>query len=333
MWGNKASTSQGLLGSGFFRDVIGPILLMVGPNFFLALIIAAMTKYDWSLLPIGQAVLSDPVGFMLSNLKWPTPAALKVLGVFAGFELLLIRLVPGKLYEGPVTPGGNVPRYTANGFQSFIITLVAYLMGAYYFKAFNPSDVYDLYPEMLTAMTIFSLMLCVFLYFKGLYFPSSTDSGTNGNFFMDFYWGTELYPRVFGFDIKLFTNCRFGMMAWVLIPLVCAHKNMDNYGFLTPAMAVNVTLQLIYCAKVRGARSAAAGARWLGSEPSSPCSPAHSLTSLSLLPQLPPSPPAVLLLGDRLPGLHGHHARPRRLLPLLGLHVLGAREWLAPSAC
>ena len=41
------------------------------------------------------------------------------------------------------------------------------------------------------------------------------------------------------------------MMAWVLVPLVCAHKNMAlNGGQLSPAMAVNAALQLIYCAKV-----------------------------------------------------------------------------------
>ena len=268
MWGNKASSSQGLLGSGLFRDVFGPIALMVGPNFFLAIILAAMTTYDWSLPAIARAAAADPLGFAAAALRWPSPAALRVLAMYASFELALIRLVPGKLYEGPVTAAGNVPRYTANGFQSFILTLAAYLFGAYYFKWFNPSDVFDLYPEMLTAMTMFSLGLCFFLYVKGLTFPSSTDSGTNGNFFMDLYWGTELYPRVLGWDVKLFTNCRFGMMAWVLLPLVCAHKSMELNGHLTPAMAVNVALQVVYVAKVnaragvRGRRAGAARAGW-----------------------------------------------------------------------
>lgn len=29
--------------------------------------------------------------------------------------------------------------------------------------------------------------------------------------------GTELYPRIFGWDVKVFTNCRFGMMFWALV--------------------------------------------------------------------------------------------------------------------
>lgn len=250
MWGNKASTSQGLLGSGVFRDAIGPLLLMVSTNIFLGVILASMGQADWSLEALSKGLLGDPVGYLSTAFQWPSTKAIQILLTFAGFELALIKLVPGNKFEGPVTPAGNVPKYTANGFQCFVITLVAYLLGAYWFRVFDPSDVYDHYPQMLTAMTMFSLALCVLLYFKGLYAPSSTDCGSNGNFLMDIYWGTELYPRVLGWDVKLFTNCRFGMMAWVLVPLVCAHKNMAlNGGALSPAMACNAALQLIYCAK------------------------------------------------------------------------------------
>ena len=47
---------------------------------------------------------------------------------------------------------------------------------------------------------IFALFFCIFLTVKGLYFPSSSDSGTTGNIVGDFYWGTELYPRILGWD-------------------------------------------------------------------------------------------------------------------------------------
>ena len=209
MWGNKASTSQGLLGSGVFRDAIGPLLLMVSTNVFLGVILAAMGQADWSLEALGKGLLADPVSYLSHAFQWPGAKALRILGTFAAFQLALIKLVPGKTFHGPVTPAGNVPRYTANGFQCFVITLAAYLLGAYWFRAFDPSDVYDAYPQMLTAMTLFSLGLCVFLYFKGLYAPSSTDCGSNGNVLMDIYWGTELYPRVLGWDVKVrrFLRC------------------------------------------------------------------------------------------------------------------------------
>src|SRR4051812_13489062 len=41
--------------------------------------------------------------------------AWKVIGLYAAFELLLMRVVPGARFEGPITPSGNVPVYKANG--------------------------------------------------------------------------------------------------------------------------------------------------------------------------------------------------------------------------
>jgi len=43
---------------------------------------------------------------------------------------------------------------------------------------------------------------------QGYYFPSTTDSGTNGSVIVDYYWGVDLYPKLATFDIKMMTNCR-----------------------------------------------------------------------------------------------------------------------------
>ena len=56
-------------------------------------------------------------------------------------------------------------------------------------QLFNPARVYDLFGEMLSALNIFSLFLCLFLYFKGKWAPSSSDSGTTGSLIYDFFWG------------------------------------------------------------------------------------------------------------------------------------------------
>ncbi|OMO65494.1 Ergosterol biosynthesis ERG4/ERG24 [Corchorus olitorius] len=58
--------------------------------------------------------------------------------------------------------------------------------------------------------------------------PSSTDSGSSGNIIIDFYWGMELYPRIGkNFDIKVFTNCRFGMMSWAVLAVTYCIKQVD----------------------------------------------------------------------------------------------------------
>lgn len=40
--------------------------------------------------------------------------------------------------------------------------------------------------------------------------------------------GTELYPRIFGFDVKVFTNCRFGMMYWALVSYTAHEESFDD---------------------------------------------------------------------------------------------------------
>jgi 7-dehydrocholesterol reductase len=52
-----------------------------------------------------------------------------------------------------------------------------------------------------------------------------------------------------GESVKQFTNCRFGMMGWACVILGFAAAQYDEFGHVSNAMAVNVTLQLIYIAK------------------------------------------------------------------------------------
>lgn len=177
-----------------------------------------------------------------------TPMAWKILATFAAFELLLMRIIPGKPFLGPVTPKGNVPIYKANGIPCFLITIGAYLGGAYLFHWFSPTLIYDNLGGMLGALNLFSLLFCLFLYLKGIFFPSSSDSGIDGNPLFDYYWGTELYPRILGWDVKMFTNCRFGMMGWSLLLFSYASKQSELYG-LSDSMVIAVALQLIYVGK------------------------------------------------------------------------------------
>jgi 7-dehydrocholesterol reductase len=114
---------------------------------------------------------------------------------------------------------------------------------------FVPGEIYDLFGNLLSSMNVFALSFCVFLTLKGYYFPSTTDNGANGSLVLDLYWGTELYPRIFGWDVKVFTNCRFGMMYWALGIISYAHKQYLDIGYVSSTMAICVALQLIYITK------------------------------------------------------------------------------------
>ncbi len=175
-------------------------------------------------------------------------AAWKILACFAIFQLALMKWIPGKPFLGPITPKGNVPVYKANGVPCFLITLSTFLLGAFVFHWFPATIIYDNLGPLFGALNFFSLLFCLFLYAKGIFAPSSSDSGVSGYPLFDYYWGTELYPRILGWDVKMFTNCRMGMMSWTLILFSYAAKQSELYG-LSDAMVVAVALQLIYVGK------------------------------------------------------------------------------------
>lgn len=177
-----------------------------------------------------------------------TTEAWTMLAIFAAIQLFLMKAVPGPTFYGPITPKGNVPSYKANGVACFFITLTLFYLAAFQFQLFSPTIIFDNFGGILGALNIFSLFFCLFLYYKGRFFPSSTDSGASGNPIFDYYWGTELYPRVFGWDLKMFTNCRFAMMGWPLIIISFAAKQSQLYG-LSDSMLVSISLQLIYITK------------------------------------------------------------------------------------
>jgi 7-dehydrocholesterol reductase len=83
----------------------------------------------------------------------------------------------------------------------------------------------------------------MFLTFKGIYFPSTQDSGSSGSLVKDYLWGTELYPRVFGLDLKRFINCRFSMTFWQLAGLsfcyrsYTLHDNTLDWGLFFSALS------------------------------------------------------------------------------------------------
>ncbi len=211
------------------------------------------THLDGSFIDLWKLMQIQGIGKTFFDIWIPvafgSAKAWKIIGIFAAFQLLLMRVVPGKPFLGPITPMGNVPLYKANGLACFGITMGTFWLASHHWNLFPATILYDELGPILGALNTFSLIFCLFLYAKGILRPSSTDASSSGNPLFDYYWGTELYPRVWGWDIKQFTNCRFGMMSWGLLLLSYAAKQKALYGFVSDAMAVSVALQLLYVAK------------------------------------------------------------------------------------
>lgn len=236
---------------GFFGNrALGSLFLMLVTPIFCLTFWHTCFNYEGSFLKLFYDILDRGFDKFLIEV-WPSPFdpyAWKIIGSFMVFELILMRIVPGAVFKATVTPSGHVPIYTANGFQCYLITLFS-LFACAYTGFFNPADVYDNMGKILSSLNIFAIMFCTMLTFKGLYFPSTKDSGSNGNVIIDFFWGTELYPRILGWDIKQFTNCRFGMMFWNVALFCYAFKQYQIYGFVSSSMLVSVAVQTVYIAK------------------------------------------------------------------------------------
>eukprot|EP01027_Heterolobosea_sp_BB2_P011046 GEZU01016114.1.p1 GENE.GEZU01016114.1~~GEZU01016114.1.p1 ORF type:complete len:439 (+),score=132.76 GEZU01016114.1:174-1490(+) len=246
MWSTNAKTSKGLLPG---RQTWGPLVLMVICPALVFFFYHTNVYLDGSYAKGARFIVEN--GFIPGIIKMipmPTVTAAKMIACFMGFELLLMRLLPGKDYYGPVTPAGNIPKYKANGLLAYFVSVAAYL-GLVLTGVISPGFVYDNYGAALTIMNLFSLVFCLFLCIKGRFFPSSSDSGTSGNFVFDYYWGTELFPRILGWDIKMFTNCRFGMMSWAILTLAFAGKQYENIGYISDSLLVCAALQMIYITK------------------------------------------------------------------------------------
>lgn len=234
------------------RNTLGPLFLMTVCPPTAMLLWYTLTSLDGSLTLLFQTIYQEGFWQLLKNVWGPvffgSKSAWTLLAVFAGVQLLFMRYLPGQDYRGPITPKGNIPVYKANGVLAFGLTLFSWFLGAYVFNLFSPTIIYDHFGELLGALNLFSLIFCLLLMFKGIFAPSSTDRLLTGNPIFDYYWGVELYPRIASFDVKMFTNCRFGLMGWALIILSFAAKQQHLYS-LSDAMFVAVALQLLYIGK------------------------------------------------------------------------------------
>mmetsp|Transcript_65739 Transcript_65739/g.148337 ORF Transcript_65739/g.148337 Transcript_65739/m.148337 type:complete len:503 (+) Transcript_65739:49-1557(+) len=202
-----------------------------------------------------SGLLSQVKDVVLASIVAPTWPAVQFLLVFNAVALVLEQGLPGKVETGPETLTGHVPKYVNNALSHcFVFTLLFYALsdmspisgfdGLYSFGCF-----FDIFPAMMTSLSLFGFALCFFLYYKGLNFPSTEDCGSSGSFLKDFTWGTELYPRVFGIDIKRFINCRFSMTYWMLAGASFTYSSYKRHGQVDWGLALGSLSQFLYLVK------------------------------------------------------------------------------------
>ncbi|CAI9731649.1 7-dehydrocholesterol reductase [Octopus vulgaris] len=238
----------------FIERTVLPLLLMLfTPNLVMILWYTA-AKFDGSITHCLHHLLKDSLLTGLLNI-WTEVSigssfALIIIFAYSLWAIITMKILPGNLVKGSITPKGNVPIYIDNGFLYFSLTIVVLVCSEIILNKYDisVSIIYDRFGDILGTLNLVSFVFCLLLYVKGLTFPSSSDSGTSGNVVFDYYWGTELYPKIYGIDIKQFTNCRFGMMSWALIVVIFSIKNYQLNGWVDSNI-VSTALQLLYITK------------------------------------------------------------------------------------
>lgn len=250
MTSSRQAADEGPLARLVNRTLVPLALVLLIPPSVMYLWYAAV-HCDGSLTELARQLAERGPGIVWSHVTIANPAVYAAILGFCAFQVLLMRLMPGPKAYGTETPTGHVPEYTDNGFACYLVTMATFVAGTVYLKSrgLTPTVVYDHYGDFLASMIVLSLIFCLLLCVKGILAPSSTDHGYSGNPLFDYYWGTELYPRICGVDVKVFTNCRFGLTVWALAVAVFALKSYELHGRLVDGVLVTTTLQLLYLTK------------------------------------------------------------------------------------
>ena len=229
-----------------------PLCLIVFSPPFLFLLTYTMFHTDGSFSVLWDQLLTRGVVAILTEhfgpILYGTSDAWIIVGMFSLLQLILMRL-PGKAYEAPMHPSGHIPRYIDNGLSAYLITCLLFFICTFGLNLFSPTILYDNFEGLHTALNVLGIVLSLILYVKGLTFPSSSENGSSGNLIFDFYWGTDLYPRFFGWDVKMFTNSRFGLMFLQMMVFSATAKQYMSYGYVSDSMWVNCVLQTQYLFK------------------------------------------------------------------------------------
>ena len=226
------------------RAWIGPLALMVSTPFLSILFWMACAFHEGSVLRMLQAGPADWV----AHLPAPSLTAVGVVVGWTAFQLVLLELLPGVDFEGPVTPAGVQPHYRLNGLAAWVISH-GVVVGGWWSGLLDVAALYRHYGEVLVTLTIAAFAFCGFLYWKGRNYPTSPDAVYTGNFIFDFFQGIELHPRLFGVNLKQLINCRVSMMGWSVTFVAFALTQYEMLGVVSTSMLAATAVLVSYLLK------------------------------------------------------------------------------------
>ena len=196
----------------------------------LMVLFPALMCYLYICLMDHSGVLVSPFNeqFWGEGLPSVTPnayAAQLYLG-FTVWQAFTARFLPGALVRGLPVPSLNNKQlvYNCNGIASWYLDLVL-LFALHYSGTWNLGDIVDNLGPIMSVSVIWSNVVSVITYVAA--FATDACHRMSGNHFYDFFMGAILNPRLFGIDLKMWSEIRIPWKILFLISLSAAVKEHD----------------------------------------------------------------------------------------------------------
>ena len=185
---------------------------------------------------------------LISKNFFPNLTGAIIFAIFMVYGFLSIKLSK-KHFTGPTNVDGVTPEYAANGFEFWTLSVFLTTLLAAVFPSVPKIFSENFIPFIMVA-NIFGLLFVSYLYIRGkdTYHDKKNDEWEGSSTLFKFLRGLEFHPKLFGVDIKQWTNCRYGMISWQIIILLFMYYYFQKNGF-NNAIFVTVLLQSIYIGK------------------------------------------------------------------------------------
>jgi 7-dehydrocholesterol reductase len=233
------------LDAGLVRATAGPLALMISTPILSIVFWITCFYHDGS---VADLLAAGPAA-ILSEVPLPTPMALAIIAGWVLVQAVLLVVLPGARFLGPVTPAGVQPVYKLNGMAAWWVTHIGLFGVLWPAGLVDPGALYAHFGSVLISLTGMAFAFCVLLYLKGRTYPSSPDTVYTGNLVFDFFQGIDLHPRLFGLNLKQLINCRVSMMGWSVIFGCFAVTQLQQHGSVSNSMLASVAVLGVYLFK------------------------------------------------------------------------------------
>lgn len=232
-----------------FGGPLGVFVIILFSHLFVYYLWISFTYYQGSVVhPSSFSDLVPFLGRMWDHIATGAKPTLLGTGLYLGFmafQVLLAWSVPGFRVKGlPIPSLGNKQlSYICNGIGCWYITLItAFIL---HFSGLLPLSIFaDHVGAMITVGTIFANLLSLWLYAKTVILKRELLE--KGNPLYQFFMGVTLNPRIGRIDLKMFSEIRIPWILLFFLTLSAAFKQLEIYGYISPAMAFMILAHGLY---------------------------------------------------------------------------------------